>query len=303
MLKISVIFTGGTIASSEENDYISINSNEKKYKIIDIFKENFPEISCDTVFEFYEPYTILSENLNGAHINALISCVRENLKNDCDGIIVTHGTDTLQYSAASLGLAINDPKVPIILVSSNYILNDKRSNGLNNFVNAVKYIREKKKSGVFVSYDNEILNSLCLLPHIAFSDKLYETGKRNSERKVTEIKEFEISYDKVTLSDISPVLYLKAVPGQFYPSTDNPDIKAFLLETYHSGTLCTSSRQLNDFCEKAYKLNKPVYVVGVEDRIQYESTSIYEKLHLKVLKNESPVTAYMKLWFLYSKGA
>jgi L-asparaginase len=49
----------------------------------------------------------------------LITTVKENLSSDYDGIIVTHGTDTLGYSAAALAYALGNGTVPVCLVSSN----------------------------------------------------------------------------------------------------------------------------------------------------------------------------------------
>ena len=63
MSKILVILTGGTIGSSVENNLISVASDSKKYKIIELYKEKNPYLSKDIIFETCEPYTILSENL------------------------------------------------------------------------------------------------------------------------------------------------------------------------------------------------------------------------------------------------
>ncbi|MBQ8912445.1 MAG: asparaginase [Lachnospiraceae bacterium] len=295
MSNILVILTGGTIGSSEENNYISVASDSKKYKIIELFKEKNPGLSKDIIFETCEPYTILSENLSGKYINNLINCVKENIIRSYDGIIITHGTDTLQYTAAALGIIFKTVKIPVILVSSNYILEDERANGLDNFSLAVKYIKDKCASGIYVSYDGKMTGGLTLLPHMAYSDKLYRIDNPD-----TDFDFIDIDRTKNTLSDISPVLYLKAVPGQYYPDLEITHPKAILFETYHSGTLCTDSEAFQNFCKSADSLNIPVYVVGVEERIQYESTSAYEELHLKVLGKISPVTAYMMLWIKYS---
>ena len=300
MIRILVILTGGTIGSELKDEYISVNTDSNKYQIIELFKEAHPYISRETVFETICPYAILSENLCGSHINRLIDCIKTVSDDLYDGIIITHGTDTLQYSAAAIDLAFPSAKLPIIFVSSNYILNDERANGLDNFTLAVEYIKVKNTPGVYVSYDSQMLKGITLLPHIAYSDKLYSIDVTSD----TDQNFFESLTDKnindIKLSEDAPILYLKAVPGQIYPQPDNNKIKAILLETYHSGTLGTDNNSLTCFCEVAYKLNIPIYIVGVEERDQYESTSHYEKLHLHVLKHISPVTAYMKLWFLYS---
>ena len=104
----------------------------------------------------------------------------------------------------------------------------------------------------------------------------------------------------ISLSDNSPVQYIRAVPGQIYPDLSETDAKAILMETYHSGTLSTDSKEFRDFCHRAKTFNIPIYIVGMEDRLQYESTSLYENLGLKTLEKISPVTAYMMLWIKYS---
>lgn len=292
MLNILVILTGGTIGSTVNRDYISVESGSKKHKLIELYKDMHPEYAKEISFETIEPYSILSENLSGNHINLLIDCVKKAQKKSIDGIIITHGTDTLQYSAAALGLVFSDTEIPILFVSSNYILEDKRANGLDNFSISVDYIKQHKKPGIYVSYDSFILNSLSLVSHMAYSDKLYhlDTYSKSDDR----------SYKNIKLTEVSPVLYIKAVPGYPYPLFDNKDIKAVLFETYHSGTLPTGSMEFQNFCRAANAFNIPVYVVGVEDRVQYESTIMYKNLNLKILPKMSPITAYMKLWFLYS---
>ncbi|MBR1816175.1 MAG: asparaginase [Lachnospiraceae bacterium] len=305
MCNIAVIITGGTIASTQKNNYISLNGD--KYKIIELFREKNPDAAFGISFDTFNPYTILSENLSGKYINTLIKCVREILNNSkkYDGIIITHGTDTLQYSAAALALALSDVETPVIFVSANYILDDKRSNGLINFTQAVEYISSYDMTGVYVSYDGSVLDAFTLLPHMPYSDKIYalnHSDKLSEESSAREFLMYEgITFDNTLLTDTAPILYLKAVPGQSYPSFNDTDIKAILLETYHSGTLGTDSRALQEFCEAAYGKKIPIYVVGIENRTQYESTASYDSLHLIIMPELSPISAYIFLWFKYSK--
>ena len=79
MCNIAVIITGGTIASTQKNNYISLNGD--KYKIIELFREKNPDAAFGISFDTFNPYTILSENLSGKYINTLIKCVREILNN------------------------------------------------------------------------------------------------------------------------------------------------------------------------------------------------------------------------------
>ncbi len=329
-MNILVIFTGGTIASCENDGFLAPNEATKKKLLALYEKKNSKTIEKHNIsFDSISPYQILSENLDAHYINQLVACIKSILIKNCarteasatdfssekaayhiaqeksyDGIIVTHGTDTLQYTAAALGLCFRNTSIPILLVSSNYILSNSRANGLANFTAAVEYICEKKEAGVFVSYANQgqpaaMYPATKLFAHLPYSDELYTTDD------LIDINTFDdhaqdIDFASISLCEQSPVLFFHAMPGQIYPTlTDS--IKAIIIESYHSGTLCTAGSSLKSFCENAFAKNIPIYLVGVEDRTAYESTKAYEELHIKVLPKVSPVTAYMLAWYLYSR--
>ena len=208
-MNIAVIFTGGTIGSSIQQDFVSTDS-QMPYRLLEMYKKAQPESNHDIPhFITEEPYTTLSEYMDGSHLNLLIACVREQLSKEIDGIIITHGTDTLPFTAAALGMCFACAKVPIILVSSNYILDDPRANGLTNFTAAVDYIQNWKHAhnkqtasddvphpsdtvttdyasvfpilptSVGIAYCNtgstpKIYNALGIYNHYPFDDSLYE---------------------------------------------------------------------------------------------------------------------------------
>ncbi len=147
-MKILVIFTGGTIGTSIKDGWADIDANTK-YVLLDSY-DNKDKIE----FVTSSPYSTLSENLSAKHLNMLQKEIGDNLKKDFDGIIVTHGTDTLQYSAAAVEYAFNGCEIPIVFVSADYPLEDPRTNGFINFKVAVEFIKSKSANGVFVSYKN-----------------------------------------------------------------------------------------------------------------------------------------------------
>ena len=110
-MKISVIFTGGTIGSKLSGGYIGVSGCP--YTLIENWRREHGGCEFDTC----EPYTILSGNSSFEHLCKLAACAREKSA-AAEAVIITHGTDTLCYTAAFLGLALSDIKKPIVLVSS-----------------------------------------------------------------------------------------------------------------------------------------------------------------------------------------
>lgn len=316
-MKIMVIFTGGTIGSSVSDGFISPD-NSKGYKLISEYEKIHAQSYAKNNLTFHTcmPYSILSENLNGEYLNNLSDCVKAAISSDenYDGIVVTHGTDTLQYTATAMDYIFADTKLPIVLVSSNYILDDERANGLNNFYFAIEFIK-KNIPGVFVSYRNmserlDIHYGSRLLPHMTCHDEIYSIGDcyfgRFMGTKMYTYKQKEplnstlnttVIPKNIRFSKNCPILYIKAMPGLIHPTI--PDsTTAILIDSYHSGTICTESQELSDFTKEAQSKNIPIFLVGAEDRTAYESTKIYENLGINVLPKSSPIAIYVKLWLL-----
>lgn len=286
-MKILVIFTGGTIGSMVSNGIISTSQNTK-YLLIDNYVKATGD---DTIFVPLAPYNILSENSTGLTINSLYHVLQEELKKDYDGIIITHGTDTLQYTASALWYLFN-PKIPVILVSSNYVLTDPRANGHDNFRAAVEYIKKNGAPDIFISYRNNdnitrIYKGNSVVCHLPYSDELYSLN--------------DVSDKKLLLSPpanwSSSVLQITPYVGMKY--TSNLDgVKAVLLLSYHSGTICTSQPDSKAFFDKLYEQKIPVFLIGKLSGDSYESTSVYDERHILVLPYASPIAAYMKLFIV-----
>lgn len=306
-MKILTVFTGGTIGSTKSEGVISPDS-ENSYKLLEMYSKKDKKVEFTAV----QPLNILSENMNGKFLTQLYKCISSYDLSRFDGVIVAHGTDTLQYTAAYLSYAFGLCKTPIVIVSANFPLEDERSNGFRNFCGAVELIRSRKGRGVFVSYANceyfaDIHRGAKVLQHTAYSDELYSIhdnifgeihGKEFVKNDFYSEQQDEISLAGCTeLEETSNVLYVKPYVGMTYPHITN-GTKAVLLEGYHSGTLNTDGSELTKFCAEAEKCGVPVYLTGAEQGFFYESKLMFEKLKINVLPPASPIAMYMKLWML-----
>lgn len=306
-MKILAVFTGGTIGSSEVDGVISPDSSNS-YRLLEMYNE----VDGSVEFTAVQPYNILSENLDGERLTALCECIRSYDSESFDGVIVAHGTDTLQYTSAYLAYVFRLCKSPIVVVSANYPLEDSCSNGFVNFCSAVDFIKSGEGKGVFISYTNcgdnsKIHRASRALPHSPYSDEVYSvsddfcgeivSGKFIRNGNYSECDD-EISLaDNYRLGKCSDVLFVKSYVGMVYPEI-SADTKAVLLEGYHSGTLNTSGEAFAEFCRNAKQNNVPLFLTGACKGFYYESKTLFDELGIKVLPKASPIAMYMKLWLL-----
>lgn len=317
-MNILVLFTGGTIGSSiKEDNYISTD-DKKKSQIIDTYYKENPELAKSITLTSEIPYEILSEQLQGHHINLLSKFISNN-REKYDGIIITHGTDTLLYSAAGLAILQKNLNIPVVLVSSNYVLEDKRANGKLNFSAAIDFIRYSNTTkadykGVYVAYSNDnikanIHSALLLLPHNIYSDYVYSLDDNIVGHVENHTFYPNSQYNNISIESLIPnnmtlkthfdekseIIRIDECPGNTYAI---PKVlpKAILLTSYHSGTICTENTYFKELVDYCIKHNLPIYLLGCEDRIQYETTKHYRDMNLIVLPKMSPILAYMMLW-------
>lgn len=313
-MKILIIFTGGTIGSAVHENYIAADK-KTPYKLLAEYEKIY---GLDFEYDAFQPYAELSENNTGETVFALISCLKKFSLKNYDGVIITHGTDTLQYTAAALSYALGKCVPPVCLVSANYILGDKRSNGLINFRGAVNFIRQKI-GGVWVVYKNSdeekvtVHGGARLLESQAFSDCFYSAGNSffgyfDSGENFFKNKNYRELPDEIPplvpkKPEESSECILKISPyvGMTFPQI-NPEIKYIIMGSYHSGTVNTKSETARKFFAEAKKKNIPVFLTGTTGGLAYESEKFFDELNIITVRDIAPIALYMKIWLAEAAG-
>lgn len=296
MKAFKIIFTGGTIGSTLSQGVICPDGGKPR-ALMEAYKVKYG-IDLTQMADFSEPYTILSENLDGEVLYKLIQEVADAIKQGYKGIIITHGTDTLQYTGAALGYAFGLCSVPIVLVSSNYPIEDPRANGVENLHGAVAWVQGHFTGGVWVAYKNEgealkMHRATRLLAHQQSHDAL--NGLGCAHERDDEILPL---FPQNGLS-APHILWIKPYPGMTYPAFTS-QVQGVIHETYHSGTLNLGAA--GPFFRQAKELGIPVYVTGTAEGAIYESAKDFQDYDLQLLPGRSAVAVYMKLWLTLACG-
>lgn len=95
--KITVITTGGTIGSILKADHVSVDASESKVaQEIDAVKQKL-----GFEVEVRSPINKNSEVLSPLDWIEVLNSIHDACQTECDGIVVTHGTDTMAYTVAA----------------------------------------------------------------------------------------------------------------------------------------------------------------------------------------------------------
>lgn len=325
MKKILVVLTGGTIGSRVENSVINV-SESSPYRLISMYEELYGRRK---EFEVIQPLNILSENMTPDQLLFLLKALNEIEYEKYAGVIITHGSDTLSYTAAFTGLLFHHVPVPVILIASNYPLGQEGSNGLNNFARAVEFIRGKAVTGVFALYqDNAGINQVYLATRIAeaepFHDQFRDFAGTSFGRveggsfvlnrgkglpSVQEVEKAKQAVFSVPDSFQNKVMVIRPYPGMDYSVfqfNEKNKPSAVLHYLYHSATACLSGEESSvlSFVERCKSLGVDVYTASYKkaDGNQYATGDALLKAGVIPLLNISLEAAFAKLMLLYNGG-
>jgi len=274
MKKVLVIFTGGTIGSSVSAGVIN-TANTQAFKLLQQFQDADPQAQ-DIQFTPLQPLQILSENMAPVAWQILINAIESQDLAGYDGIIITHGTDTLAYTAAALSYYFNALKVPMLLVSSDYSLDDARANGLSNFRCAVEFIRQGIRAGVFVPYANQnqtmqVHHAARLTCSLQLSGDFYSVQNKPFMHYDNQVfTQLDASLPaasgiKLSAKFSERIIMLKPYPGLNYANIKLERGDVILHDLYHSGTACASNEwgeqySLVTFIERCTQHDVKVYL-------------------------------------------
>lgn len=325
MKNILVVFTGGTIGSRVDKDTINVDQSMSRV-ILNGFSKAYPDEPVN--FRSVQPMNVLSENFTPKHWKVISDCIEEHRNAGLDGVIVTHGSDTIPYTSAYIAYVFSKSDIPVVLTCSNHVLTHPKSNGQENFNNSVLLISRNTVKGVFSLFQNsggrnvvylatrmeeanpyddqfttcggiefgQVSNGkLILVSHP--TNPAYTDIMSSGSKKIT--SENQVSFE-------NEIFALKAYPGLNYTNFClNEKTKAVLCRLYHSSSNCigTDEYSVTEFIERCKKQGVDVYLMSFKntDGEHYLTTKTIVEAGGLPLVNISFEAAYVKLNIAYNQ--
>lgn len=148
--KLLLIATGGTIASrpGEEGLTPEMTSEELLSCI--------PEVRALCEIDTVQPFNLDSTNMRPQNWVELVKIIREKYA-DYDGFVITHGTDTMAYAAATLYYLIQNSPKPVVLTGSQVSIHARDTDARENLRSAIIYAADPDACGIHLVFDNKVI--------------------------------------------------------------------------------------------------------------------------------------------------
>ncbi|MEM0027084.1 MAG: Glu-tRNA(Gln) amidotransferase subunit GatD [Ignisphaera sp.] len=111
---VKILGCGGTIASKVEYETGAVKPAMSPAELMEII----PELKSLAGYDVEVLFNILSEDMTPVHWKSIAESVYKAIVGGVDGVVVTHGTDTMGYTAAALAFSIQGLPMPIALVGA-----------------------------------------------------------------------------------------------------------------------------------------------------------------------------------------
>lgn len=133
MKNILVIHTGGTFGMNPMKPDKTLKPGELE----NIFEKYLPKLNSIANIEVKIPFNLDSSDIGPEEWKKTYEMVNQN-KENFDGFVIIHGTDTLVYNATALSYLLTDFYKPVIFTGSQRPLSELRTDAASNLINSIE---------------------------------------------------------------------------------------------------------------------------------------------------------------------
>ncbi|MEK6963232.1 MAG: Glu-tRNA(Gln) amidotransferase subunit GatD [Nanoarchaeota archaeon] len=178
---ISILHTGGTIASKVDYDTGSAGPHFTPEDLL----EMFPELSKLANIRSRLVASMWSQDMRFSHYNFLAKEVEREIAQGADGIIIPQGTDYIHYTAAALSFIFESLPIPILIVGAQRSSDRGGSDAALNLLSAIYFMTKTDFAEVGVCMHAHMSDSECWILPGTKCRKMH-TSRRDAFRPINE---------------------------------------------------------------------------------------------------------------------
>jgi glutamyl-tRNA(Gln) amidotransferase subunit D len=209
--KVAFISTGGTIASKIDYRTGGVHAALSAAELYASVPEltNHASIDPEVLLSEY------SENLRPEHWTLIAEKVAEKIKTGrYSGIVVSHGTDTMHYTAAALSFALQNLPVPVVLVGAQRSSDRPSSDAALNLLGAIIFAINSEYAGVFIAMHRGTSDDT-IACHVGTRVRKNHTSRRDAFESIDTTPVAFVRNNKIEMQQKSQIQLVKR-------SSDNP---------------------------------------------------------------------------------
>ncbi|RLF23374.1 MAG: Glu-tRNA(Gln) amidotransferase GatDE subunit D [Thermoprotei archaeon] len=222
--EVVIIGTGGTIASRVDYKtgavYPALTARDL-YNIV-------PELSDIARLKMDVLFNIFSEDMTPKRWEAIARTVAKYVEEGVAGVVITHGTDTMGYTAAALSFALQDLPIPVVLVGAQRSSDRPSSDAALNLISAVKIAAQSPIAEVVVVMHGETGDTYCLV-HRGTKVRKCHTSRRDAFRSINARPLAKVYKDRIVMLTSS---YRRRDPNRQLKLEAKFDEKVQLIKTF-----------------------------------------------------------------------
>ena len=319
--KIAVVVTGGTISSKVDYTTGAVSCLMEPAELLELA----PSIQQVASLHVSSPFSVLSENYTPEHYRLLAeeTCKLLN-RQDIEGVIITHGTDTLHYTASLLSFVLKQLNKPVVFTYSQRSTDRGSSDATLNLECAARAALSDIAEILVVGHAT-LNDTYCLAIRGTHARKMHST-RRDTFRPVNELPIAKVWRDRIEIINhayakkdktrrvINDFHWFDRVALlKFYPYADpklieylfNQGYKGFIIEATGMGHVAIEGKR--SWLPLLSKISKDAVICFTPQTLY---GSLYSKVYATARKLEKagclflsmlPETAYMKLSYLLGK--
>ncbi len=276
MAKLHLIATGGTIACMPSKNGLVPGLEAKE--LLGYIPQG-EDIVCTDLFNMD------SSNIQPEEWQQMALAVLK-AREGCDGIVITHGTDTMAYTASMLSFMLRNIDIPVVLTGSQNPIIRPDSDGRINLKNAVTAARSLP-GGVYITFGDAVIMGCRAVKTRttslnAFESINYPYVGAVANGKFISLGEPRPKGEFSCFVDIDPsVALIKLIPGTspaFFESVAGCGLHGVVVEAFGLGGVHNFRR---DHAESLKKLIQKGIPVILASQCLYEASTpdIYEVSH------------------------
>lgn len=310
--KITLISTGGTITSRVDYKTGAVHPLSKPAELL----AQIPELSKIANLKIVSPFSVLSEDLTPKDwVKIAKIAVKELNDKSVQGVIITHGTDILHYTASALSFMIGIPSKPVALVGGQRSSDRGSFDGAINLICAVHYCLSDIAAISIIMHENSS-DEACLAIRGVKCKKMH-TSQRDAFQPINESPLARIFPDgkievlnnnyvrrSKAINYASSKLETKVALIKFVPGMD-PEILNYYLKQKYKGVILEGTglgHVSSAWLPTIKKVSKELFIgmtsqcnYGRVDPFVYSTGRLLQEARVVYLEDMLPETAYVKL--------